>query len=374
MAAVIHANTVGRVALTVVNRRTGRRSLWQRFWERRARQLWKKTGRNGMAGALDVPRPGQHFVHGFQLRGWVASTGPVIVAAYLGGRKVWEGRPDAARADVGPTARQFSEFIPAGAAVQGRMTMLKVTARAENAAEDDALTLHAFPVLRGEGSRKLPRWAYGRVWDEDASNLADAMDAVAGYTDTAEWERSGRSTADHLVQTMSITTADDVLEVGCGTARVGVQLASRCRHWTGADVSSNMLRFARSALGGVGNTSLVDLNGFDLNGIGDASMDVVYCTAVFMHLDEWDRFRYVKEFYRVLRPGGRVYFDNFDLRSPDGWALFLEMSALDVAVRPPNVSKASTEQELTWYADKAGFAGIAAETGQLWITVTARKP
>lgn len=52
----------------------------------------------------------------------------------------------------------------------------------------------------------------------------------------------------------------------------------------------------------------------------------------------------------MLRPGGRVSFDNFDLRSPDGWALFLEMADLDVAVRPANVSKASTEQELVWYA------------------------
>jgi SAM-dependent methyltransferase len=112
---------------------------------------------------------------------------------------------------------------------------------------------------------------------------------------------------------------------------------------------------------------------FDLAGIADQSMDVVYSTAVFMHLDEWDRFRYVQEFHRVLRPGGRVYFDNFDLRSPDGWELFVEMSALDIAVRPPNVSKASTEQELTWYAEQAGFADVASETGQLWITVTARK-
>ena len=135
-----------------------------------------------------------------------------------------------------------------------------------------------------------------------------------------------------------------------------------------------MLAFAKKALASLSNTSLIHLDGFDLNGIADTSMDVVYCTAVFMHLDEWDRFRYVTEFYRVLRPGGRVYFDNFDLRSADGWALFVKMSALDVAVRPPNVSRASTEQELTWYAQQAGFADIASETGQLWVTVTASKP
>ena len=235
------------------------------------------------------------------------------------------------------------------------------------------MTLHSVPLRRGQGRRALPRWAYGQVWNRDAANAADAMNAVAGYTSAEEWARSGRSTADHLVQSLHITTDDDVLEVGCGAARVGVQLAPMCRRWTGADVSTNMLAFARTALAGQANAHLVALNGFDLTGVGDASMDVVYCTAVFMHLDEWDRFRYVREFHRVLRPGGRVYFDNFDLESPDGWKLFLDMSALDVAVRPPNVSRASTQQELTCYARQAGFSEIVSETGQLWVTVTAIK-
>jgi ubiquinone/menaquinone biosynthesis C-methylase UbiE len=297
-----------------------------------------------------------------------------IDAAYLDGRKVWEGQPESDRPDVGPAARQFETFIPAGRLSARRIPWLTVTARSIGATDDDALTLHSFPLLRGAPGRQLARWSYGPVWDRDASSADDAMNAVAGYTDRAEWARSGGDTAAHLIETLAITTSDDVLEVGCGSARVGVQLAGSCRHWTGADVSSNMLRFARTALASVGNVSLVQLNGFDLAGIGDDSMDVVYCTAVFMHLDEWDRFRYVSEFYRILRRGGRVYFDNFDLRSPDGWTLFLRMASLDVAVRPPNVSKASTEQELTWYAEQAGFASIAAETGQLWITVTARKP
>jgi hypothetical protein len=50
------------------------------------------------------------------------------------------------------------------------------------------------------------------------------------------------------------------------------------------------------------------------------------------------------------------------------------MATLDVAMRPPNVSKASTTEELTWYADRAGFEDIASQTGTLWLTVIARRP
>jgi len=320
-----------------------------------------------------VPRPGQRFVHAVYLKGWVDGSEDVIIAAYLDDQRVWQGRPNAQRHDVGATARQFGAVIPLGRLTHRRMPWLRVTARHGHDAEDAALTLHSLPLRRGHGRRVLPRWAYGRVWNRDAADAADAMNAVAGYTNQDEWARSGRSTADHLIQRLHITTGDDVLEVGCGAARVGIHLAPQCRRWTGADVSANMLSFARTALGSASNVALVPLNGFDLAGVADASMDVVYCTAVFMHLDEWDRFRYVQEFHRVLRPGGRVYFDNFDLESPDGWQLFMDMSALDVAVRPPNVSRASTQQELVCYARKAGFVDIASETGQLWVTVTARK-
>ena len=31
----------------------------------------------------------------------------------------------------------------------------------------------------------------------------------------------------------------------------------------------------------------------------------MYCTGVFRHLDEWDRYRYLLESCRVLKPGGR---------------------------------------------------------------------
>lgn len=150
-------------------------------------------------------------------------------------------------------------------------------------------------------------------------------------------------------------------------------MAPRCQEWVGADVSENMLRHAQHALARQRNVSFVHVNGIDLSGISDNSFDVVYCTAVFMHLDEWDRFRYVCEAHRVLKPGGRVYYDNFCLISPDGWGLFEQMSKLDPAARPPNISKSSTAEELRAYAIRAGFGGVRVRVGTLFVTVIAQK-
>ena len=105
----------------------------------------------------------------------------------------------------------------------------------------------------------------------------------------------------------------------------------------------------------------------------DASVDVAYCTGVFMHLDEWDRFRYVTEAFRVLRAGGRLYIDNFNLLSEEGWTLFESLCRLDPVARPANISKSSTPEELRLYATRAGFANVRVRTGGLWVSVFGEK-
>jgi ubiquinone/menaquinone biosynthesis C-methylase UbiE len=204
------------------------------------------------------------------------------------------------------------------------------------------------------------RREYGRVWDSVAQTRSDAMKAVAGHDSDAEWDRSGRSTADDIAAETGLTATDTVLDIGCGAGRVGVHLAPRAGRWIGADVSREMLGHARAALGSQGNVAFVQLTGDGLPASLDGTIDVVYCTTVFMHLEEWDRFRYIQGAFRVL--------------NPDGWALFESMAALPPAERPPHISKASTPQELETFVAKAGFEAIRVRAGQLFVTILARKP
>jgi ubiquinone/menaquinone biosynthesis C-methylase UbiE len=171
-----------------------------------------------------------------------------------------------------------------------------------------------------------------------------------------------------------VTATDRVLEIGCGTGRIGVKLAPRCGHWIGADVSTNMLGHAREALKGQANVSFLHLNGVDLTGVESGTLDVAYCSGVFMHLDEWDRYRYITESHRVLKPGGRIYFDNFNLRSEEGWKIFEDLYRMEPAARPPNISRSSTPEELLTYAERAGFEDLKVLTRGLWVTVAGRKP
>ena len=142
----------------------------------------------------------------------------------------------------------------------------------------------------------------------------------------------------------------------------------------GADVSENMLGHLRRRLKHLPNVRTLAVSGYDLAGLADASVDMAYCTVVFMHLEEWERYRYVREAFRVLRPGGRLLVDNYTLVTDEGWALFEQLLAIKPLERPAQVSKSSTPQEQETYFRRAGFGEIRQELENLWVRTYGVKP
>jgi SAM-dependent methyltransferase len=200
------------------------------------------------------------------------------------------------------------------------------------------------------------------------------MIGVAGTADEVEFFRSGETTAAAIKEMLQVEPPHTVLEIGCGVGRIGRFLSSACRTWIGTDISSQMLRFAHNNLAGLQNVELIELSSSSLREVASASLDRVYCTAVFMHLDEWDRYKYVTEAFRVLVPGGRCYFDNINLAGDVGWNIFLEMTKYEPELRPPNISKSSTAEELATYLERAGFENVQRFPGAHFVAVTGTKP
>jgi len=216
---------------------------------------------------------------------------------------------------------------------------------------------------------------YKATWDKLAANSDDAKIYVAGYSDEAELDRMGGYTADLLDRFVRIRKSDVILEIGCGVGRVGKFVARRCQKWIGTDISGNMLKYARRRLETVPNVQLIELGEVGLREIESSSVDVVYCTVVFMHLFEWDRYRYVLEAFRVLRRGGRCFFDNVDITSTHGWKVFMDSYAFEPARRPAHLSMVSSGDELLTYARKAGFKDVRLHRwDDAWVGVTGVRP
>jgi ubiquinone/menaquinone biosynthesis C-methylase UbiE len=213
--------------------------------------------------------------------------------------------------------------------------------------------------LRYTRGPELVRGNYKRVWNEAASDLDNAKVGVAETTDEGAFDRSARETVALLKSAVGVHRDDVVLEIGAGVGRVGAELAPLCKRWIGADVSENMLSYLHERLREHANVEAVSLNGWDLSPIDSESVDVVYATVVFMHLDDWDRYGYIREGLRVLKPGGRMYVDNTNLLSEPGWERFLrDADQYHPLARPPHISKLSTPSELETYLQRAGFVDV----------------
>lgn len=339
------------------------------------------VGRNVVLGGVEALGPTHAYTAYVDVRGWALGldgVSQIEVQFLLDERLVGSVSPALERPDV---QQRFPRVAGSGrCGFETRLTMdvlpwegsCALTVRAVSSTPRSGRSILARVRLTRQTSAPA-RANYGAVWDDVSGDLVNARVAVAGYEDVAEFDRSGTSTAEDIVALAGVTPDDTVVEIGCGTGRVGVKLAPKCRRWIGCDVSTNMLAHAKQALRECSNVGFVRLNGFDLAGVETGSADVVYCTGVFMHLDEWDRFRYVVEAHRVLKVGGRVYFDNFDLTSPEGWQVFMNAYVVEPAARPANIGKSSTAAELQTYADRAGFTDVAVLRRGVWVTVVATR-
>lgn len=116
--------------------------------------------------------------------------------------------------------------------------------------------------------------------------------------------------ARHFFELLDLSADDSVLEVACGSGGVSRLMAKRRgARVLGIDINRHAIgaASARAAEEGVGE--LVEFQVVDAAGplpLDDASFDALFCNDAIDHLP--DRESVLKEWFRVLRPGGRLLY------------------------------------------------------------------
>ena len=205
---------------------------------------------------------------------------------------------------------------------------------------------------------------YKDFWDKQASTPESAISAVDGSQSEEVVQHTGRWSAAQVRAALDIRPEDEVLELGCGIGRIGRELAPRCRGWTGVDISENMLRHAADRMAHLDNTRFHRLERSSLEMLENDSIDKAYSIAVFCHMDKEDLFLYMQELNRVVRPGGVIFVETWNLAHPIGWRRWayepLVWSRADQGQRKDVArNQFCTAEEFELYVSHAGFEALA---------------
>jgi SAM-dependent methyltransferase len=124
-----------------------------------------------------------------------------------------------------------------------------------------------------------------------------------------------------LLRSLGLAPADFVVDVGCGSGRLAVQLAAFAElRYVGTDIVPDLLAQARK-ISGRGDWRFELTNGIEIP-CGDAVADFVCFFSVFTHISHEDCFRYLREAKRVLKPGGRIVFSFLEFYIFSHWPIF----------------------------------------------------
>ncbi len=185
-----------------------------------------------------------------------------------------------------------------------------------------------FARRSAEPARPMPTAAApAPVRDADLARVGDTWEQLAQidplWAVLSEPEKKGRRWAvDDFLATGEAEIADllfdlgrlgstargHAVDFGCGAGRLSIALAGRFEQVTAIDISPTMLATAQRLAGGASNIEFVHNTRPDLAFLPDASVDVVYSNIVLQHMDNHLARGYVREFVRLLRPGGFVAF------------------------------------------------------------------
>ncbi|QRP43839.1 GrpB family protein [Amycolatopsis sp. FDAARGOS 1241] len=153
-------------------------------------------------------------------------------------------------------------------------------------------------------------------------NYADAksevIDEIIARARAAQYDEFSQAYADHAAKSVTnalydrpaiVELAGDVagkrvLDAGCAAGHLSALLAARGADVLGLDVSQGLISLARKEFGAVAEFEVADLA--QPLSLEDSSVDVVTASLVLHYLADFGPA--LREFHRVLRPGGLLVF------------------------------------------------------------------
>ncbi|HYO82775.1 MAG TPA: methyltransferase domain-containing protein [Bryobacteraceae bacterium] len=184
------------------------------------------------------------------------------------------------------------------------------------------------PITIDEQLRKMAADWDARARENARHYVATCKDK---WTDEEFFASGERAIAEQILNDMiNVCQGRDprqmrVIEIGCGAGRITRALAGVFGEVHGVDVSSEMVAQAQRAVADRPNAHVYCNNGKDLAVLPPGPYDFAFSTIVFQHIPSREViYSYVREVYRLLRPGALFKFQvqgdaSIETRPDDTW-------------------------------------------------------
>src|SRR5258708_3155310 len=151
-----------------------------------------------------------------------------------------------------------------------------------------------------------------------------------------------------------------VVDVGCGSGRLALQLAPYPQYsYVGMDIVADLILYAHRLIRR-SDWVFIETQGTKIRCV-DGAADFVCFFSVFTHLFPQDIYRYLQEAKRVLKPGGKIAFTFLEFRLDSHWRIF--ESTLNQHVKNVHLDQLISRDAIEAWAKRLGLSILALEDG-----------
>ncbi len=158
-----------------------------------------------------------------------------------------------------------------------------------------------------------------KTWDSFAQTVPLWAVLTAGKPKDFEWDEKDffdkgelaiKRILEHMTYTWIQPEKNLALDFGCGVGRLSINLAGHFKKVVGVDVSAHMLEHAESYSKKFNrsNCSFIHNPQCNLSVFQSDQFDFIVSMITLQHMKEEYILLYLKEFIRVLKPNGVIYF------------------------------------------------------------------
>lgn len=152
------------------------------------------------------------------------------------------------------------------------------------------------------------------------SQKSDAYAVAIGSVDAEAFNYFGKMEADLLYQ-YGLSDESFLVDVGCGSGRLALALASRFNgSYLGTDISPELIAHARGIVQSK-NFDFVETIGLTIPA-ADNSVDFACFFSVLTHLRHEESYLFLEDTVRSLKSGGKIIFSFLDFSQSSHWAQF----------------------------------------------------